>query len=216
MVQPDQEMLQNEKLFTDPSTLLFKELQNCVWKIPNKQKATMKLKVLFLQTKAKLFGDLFFMHQAVWTLLCETPLADWPFHPAEQDRVTGYVTLQYHTYHAAYLSLMCVRYVRTHTCCHMFNSVMHMYWCLERVYPSMPKCVAVSSEVWPHSTYYTPAGPVCFPQWGLTTSWGGNSPRQVLGFIVQTWLPLWVLKVWASKPKVSVWVLVSQSLGQNT
>lgn len=93
MVHPDQEMLQNEKLFTDPSTLVFKELQNCVWKIPNKQKATMKLKVLFLQTKAKLFGDLFFMHQAVWTLLCETALADWPFHPAEQDRVTRYVTL---------------------------------------------------------------------------------------------------------------------------
>lgn len=47
MVSTDREMLQDEELFTNPSAVLYKELRNCVWQIQNKQKATMKLKVLF-------------------------------------------------------------------------------------------------------------------------------------------------------------------------
>ena len=164
----------------------------------------MKLKALgFLYIKQ--LQDTMFSSRPL--LICnEKPWTDWPFHPAEYNCINACIPNQH------YSVLYCMwKHMLLHALTAFFIWCMHVLMSWEglsiHVYS---KCVAV--RVWPpqmHSTYYTPAGPACFPLWDLTTSWGVNSQQQNLGFTVQTWPPFWDTNLCMPKPKVSLLVCLS-------
>lgn len=187
-------MLRDEKLFTDPSTLQYKELQNCAWKIQNKQKATMKLDIVVLQTKTSLFGDNMFSSRTL-RFCSEKPLTDWPF------------TLQNTTVlRSPYSTICCVPTIYNLCTAHANNSLMHMciHFLMSWEGLSMRRSQQWSLATKVHSTYYTLVLLVS-PQCDLTT------PKlQVLRFKVQTWLPVWALQLNTPKPIVSL--LVCQSV----
>ena len=135
-------------------------------------------------------------------LLCEKPFAGWPFDPAEYDCVTA---------RSDYKTTVCVLYVRTHTCCYMFNRFYAcVHACTNVLRGLIHACLNVSPSALksghiPHIIRRLVL--LVSPQRDLTTSWGVNSARQVFG--VHSSNVASILSAWASKQKVSLLVCKS-------
>lgn len=136
-----------------------KELQNCIWKIQNKQKATVKLKVVL--PRASRSGDAVFSSWAFWLAVRHTTGRLTPGN----NRGNAYVTLWHRRLHTSSL------YTHAATCFKsFFNMCMHILMSWEGL-------SSAGADVWPsqrHSTSLMPAGPACSPPPGWFNDFLGS------------------------------------------
>lgn len=141
-----------------------KELQNCVWKIQNKQKATMKLKVLFwvwlFWHQASESGDTMFSSRTFWFAVWES--SGWlTFSPCRKRpyKWLCHTTEPYAAYHESLWRVACEL---THTLLHVLTGSLCVHACPNvsrgfiHAYLNEPALKVSPPHM--HSTYHMLAG----------------------------------------------------------